>query len=83
MAECGPIKQIFWQGSRLLGVITVVFIVAFGFWALFSLTIPGAASPIEVLGVRPVQNCQAYVNDDYVVDCAVASCPAGCVRQGA
>ena len=79
-AECGPVKEIFWQGSRMIGVITMTFIIAFGIWTFVSLWVKDAKSPFELLGVRPVENCQAYINDDFVVDCSVAQCPRGCVR---
>jgi len=79
-AECGPVKEIFWQGSRMIGVITMTFIIAFGIWTFVSLWVKDAKSPFELLGVRPVENCQAYINEDFVVDCSVAQCPRGCVR---
>lgn len=76
----GPVYELFWQGSRVIGVLTVLFIVCFGIWTFVSLWVTDAKSPFELLGVRPVENCQAYINSDFVVDCAVAQCPEGCVR---
>jgi len=80
--EKGPVYTVFWEGSRVIGVIAVIFVVIFGFWSLIALTIPGARSPIELLGVRPVENCSAFVNSDFVVDCSMPHCPAGCVSDG-
>ena len=79
-SECGPVKEVFWQGSRFLGVITTMFVVAFGIWSMVSLLFKNARSPFDLLGVRPVENCQAYINKDFVVDCSVPQCPEGCVR---
>ena len=79
-AANGPVYEIFWQGSRVIGVLTVLFIVCFGIWTFVSLWVTDAKSPFELLGVRPVENCQAYINSDFVVDCSVAQCPEGCVR---
>jgi len=79
-AANGPVYELFWQGSRAIGVLTVLFIVCFGIWTFVSLWVTDAKSPFELLGVRPVENCQAYINSDFVVDCSVAQCPEGCVR---
>ena len=74
----GDASDIIWQGSRMIGTISMTFIIVFGLWALIAMT-TGMPSPLEVIGVRRVDNCQAYMNENYVVDCKVASCPAGCV----
>lgn len=76
----GNIGEVFWQVSRIIGTVSMMFIVAFGLWSLIALT-TGANSPLEMIGVRKVRNCQAFMDENYVVDCDVVSCPAGCVRD--